>query len=133
MSANLSKSRRRTLVNVTQKNKLSGRGSNKDLLALCVHDQSVISICVACYLAHQILPQSDSPCQILEQVHLEGPMVAAVAVVVAVAVAAAAAAAAALGTQLLVAPPLIHLAGIDHFAVILWGRHCKKDQNVARS
>ena len=59
-------------------------------------------------------------------------MVAAVAVVVAVA-AAAAAAAAALGTQLLVAPPLIHLVGIDHFAVILWGRHCKKDQNVARS
>ena len=127
--------------NVCQRNtgkKLSGWGNNKDLLELCVHDQSVISICGACYLAHQKLPQSDPPCQILEQVHLEGPMVAAVAVAVAAAAAAAAAvvaaaAAAALGTQLPVGPLLIHLVGIYHFAVISWGRHCKKDRNVARS
>lgn len=59
-------------------------------------------------------------------------MVAAVAVAAA-AVAAAVVVAAALGTQLPVGPPLIHLVGIYHFAVISWGRHCKKDRNVAKS
>lgn len=58
-------------------------------------------------------------------------MVAAVAV--AAAAVAAAVVAAALGTQLPVGPPLIHLVGIYHFAVISWGRHCKKDRNVAKS
>lgn len=66
-----------------------------------------ISICGACYLAHQRPPLLDSLCRILGLVHLEGP-----------AAAAAAAAAVALGTQLLVGPPLIHPAGIYRFAAV---------------
>lgn len=70
-----------------------------------------VSICDACYLVHQRLPLLGSPCQILGLVQLGGPMAAVAAV-------AAAVAAAALGTQLLVCPPLIHPAGIYHFAVV---------------
>ena len=97
-----------------------------------------LSICGACYLAHQRRPLLDSPCQILELVQPGGPMAAAAAaaaaaavvvVVVAAAAAAAADAAAAAvvsGTPRLVGPPFVHLVGIYRFAVVPWGQ-CYKE------
>ena len=96
------------VTGIESASKVPHRDSNKD-----PWEPWEVSICGACYLAHQRHPPLDCPCQILELVQPGVPM----------------AADAALGTQPLVDPHLIHPVGIYHFAGESWNRCCRKDGN----